>query len=484
MTSSSSLDLATITTAAAAAAPILRRAPRQERARWLRAMADAIEAETTELVALAHEETHIAAARLVGEVGRTTGQLRMFARVVDDGGFLEASIDAADPAATPPRPDIRRILVPVGPVAVYSASNFPFAFSVAGGDTASALAAGCPVIVKGHSGHPRLSARTAEIVSAALRAAGAPEGTFALVTGRQTGIDLVTHPAVKAASFTGSVRGGRALFDLAAGRPDPIPFYGELGSVNPVFVTPGADATRAEELAAGLAESFQMSLGQLCTKPGIVFVPSGGRFAAAIAGLVPEPASGALLTDPIADDFRRSVGTLEAMAGVSRIAGSAAQPDSGAAAVVFSTTLDLLETSPELLEERFGPTTLLVEYTELDRAVAVAEQLGGSLTATLHAEPDEFDAAVVDRLTALAGRVLFAGWPTGVAVTWGQMHGGPWPSTTSLHTSVGGTAARRFQRPVAYQSAPAGILPAELRDEAGDIPRRINGAAVGTGSAV
>jgi NADP-dependent aldehyde dehydrogenase len=266
------------------------------------------------------------------------------------------------------------------------------------------------------------------------------------------------------------------LFDAASARPDPIPFYGELGSVNPVFITAGADAARAGELAAGLAESFQLGLGQFCTKPGIVFVPAGGRFAAELSARVSIPASGRLLTPGIEDAFRSAVDELDILPGVRRIAGAPSQPDGEATAVVFATDLATLTTTPALGEERFGPTTLVVEYDRLDDAIEVTSMLGGSLTATLHSEQGEADQDLVGRLTASAGRVLFAGWPTGVAVTWAQNHGGPWPATTSTHTSVGTTALRRFQRPVAFQSAPEEVLPAELRDENPlGIPRRVDG---------
>jgi NADP-dependent aldehyde dehydrogenase len=247
-----SADLEALTAAAAAAAPVWRASTAAERASWLRAAADALDASADELVEIADRETRLGTTRLGGEVGRTTAQLRLFAAVVEEGSYLEVTVDDADASATPPRPALRRLLVPVGPVAVFSASNFPFAFSVAGGDTASALAAGCPVIVKAHSGHPELSRRTAEVVAAALESAGAPAGSLALIEGRDAGNALVQHPVIQAAGFTGSLGGGRALFDLATGRPDPIPFYGELGSVNPVVLTPAAVSARGDELAKGL----------------------------------------------------------------------------------------------------------------------------------------------------------------------------------------------------------------------------------------
>ncbi|MFG6490737.1 aldehyde dehydrogenase (NADP(+)) [Microbacterium sp. P03] len=465
---------------AAVAAPIWRASTAAERATWLRAAADALDAHLDELVVIADEETRLGAVRLRGEVGRTSGQLRLFATVVEEGSYLEAIVDDADPTATPPRPELRRMLTGVGPVAVFSASNFPFAFSVAGGDTASALAAGNPVIVKAHSGHPRLSVRTAEIVAAALTSAGAPEGSLALVTGREAGNALVQHPVIQAAGFTGSVGGGRALFDLATGRPDPIPFYGELGSVNPVVITSAAITARGDALASGLVSSFTLGVGQFCTKPGVVFVPRGGaggaEFGALVAQAVQGVAGGPLLTDRITEAFPEGIAHLAADPSVSILAGTVPTPDAAQPVVLATDTAAVIARPEVLLEECFGPVTLLVAYDGPDDLLAALESVPGSLTATLHSEPGDDVADVLEVLQRKAGRVLFAGWPTGVAVTWSQQHGGPWPATTSLHTSVGATAIRRFLRPVAFQDAPAHLLPAPLRDaELAGIPHRRNG---------
>ncbi len=426
-----------------------------ERAGWLETIADALDGSAASLVELAMEETHLAEARLVGEVARTTNQLRLFAEVVREGSYLEAAIDHAG-ATTP---DLRRMLRPLGPVAVYAASNFPFAFSVAGGDTASALAAGCPVVVKAHPGHPRTSRATASLVSAAL-----PDGVFTMVEGFEAGIALIEDPAIQAAAFTGSLAGGRALFDRAAARPAPIPFFGELGSLNPVVVTTAADAERGAELAQGLAASFQLGSGQFCTKPGLVLVPAGSVLEHALVRLdLAGPPT--LLTDPIQSAYASAV---EARAGI-RVAGTGS--------TVFA--VDAAALGDDLLEEVFGPTTLLVRYTSDEELLTVLDRLEGSLTATLHASPSDPLAEIVPRLERIAGRVLFAGWPTGVAVTWGQHHGGPWPATTSQHTSVGATAIRRFLRPITYQDAPEAALPPALR-EANPlrIPRRVDGALV------
>jgi len=448
-----------------------------ERATWLTAVADALDAAAGELIPLADEESHLGTTRLTGELARTTAQLRLFATAIVEGSYLEATIDHPDPTTTPPRPDLRRILRPLGPVAVFSASNFPFAFSVAGGDTASALAAGCPVIVKGHSAHPRLSRRTAEVVAGALEAAGAPEGIFGHVEGRETGVALVQHPEVRAVGFTGSLHGGRALFDLASSRPDPIPFYGELSAVNPVLITAAALDARADELAAGLAASFTLGAGQFCTNPGVVFVPAGSDFASRVATAVGSAASVPMLTDGIAAAFARGLDALAARDDITVVAGDVAQRPGTGSAVVLSTTASAVRADPgALLAECFGPSTLVVEYDDVDDALAAIRAVGGSLTATVHAEPGEDLTVILAVLAEVAGRVLFAGWPTGVAVSWAQQHGGPWPSTTSIHTSVGVTALRRFLRPVAYQDAPESALPVELREEnVLGIPRRVDG---------
>jgi NADP-dependent aldehyde dehydrogenase len=467
---------------AGAAAPALAASAPAERAAWLRAVADALDARVDDLAAVADEETALGLPRLTGEVGRTTGQLRLFAGVLEEGSCFEAVIDHADPDATPPKPDLRRMLQPIGPVAVFAASNFPFAFSVVGGDTASALAAGCPVIVKAHPGHPRTSDLTAEIVGAALTRAGAPAGTFALIHGLEAGRELVTDPTTRAVGFTGSLGGGRALFDLAVGRPDPIPFYGELGSLNPVIVTEGAASTRPDEIATGLLGSMTMGVGQFCTKPGVVFVPDDDGLFAAIGDAAADAGGGTMLGDRIADGFGQGLRALADHADVEVVAGDPATAISGRAAepVVLLTGAARLSTNADaLLAECFGPTTLLVRYRSRGELFAGLRALPGGLTATVHAEDAEVDATseLLPLLTGIAGRVLFGGWPTGVAVSWAQHHGGPWPATTApLHTSVGATAIRRFLRPISYQNAPIAWLPPQLHDDNPlGIPQRVDG---------
>jgi len=467
----STVDLAVIV--AAGAARPLREASEETRATWLEAIAVALDASSSELVDAAMAETNLAKVRLDGEVARTTAQLRLFAAVLREGSYLEAVIDHANPSATPPVPDLRRVLIPIGPVAVYAASNFPFAFSVAGGDTASALAVGCPVVVKAHPGHPQTSRLTAEVVMRALAAAGAPDGAFGLVEGFDAGVELVQHPLIRAAAFTGSVHGGRALAELAAARPSPIPFYGELGSVNPVVVTASADAARGQELAAGLAQSFTLGSGQFCTKPGIVFVPEQSVLEQTLPELVPERVAD-MLTEPIRASFVAGVEGLAVHEGVESVVPRRGE---NTASVYAIDVVTFLEASEVFTAEVFGPTTLLVRYRDGTSLLDALEAMEGSLTSTVHAEESDDISDIVEALAQRSGRLLFSGWPTGVAVSWAQHHGGPWPSTTSSsYTSVGATATRRFQRPIAYQDAPPRLLPAALHDDNPlGIPRRVDG---------
>ncbi|GAA4619318.1 aldehyde dehydrogenase (NADP(+)) [Actinoallomurus liliacearum] len=439
--------VAALGVAAAKAARPLAELPLPDRAALLEAVADALEAAADELVPLADAETALGATRLSGEVERTTGQLRLLAGEARGEGFQQ---DVAEPGFV-------RALLPIGPVAVYAASNFPFAFSVAGGDTASAWAAGCPVIVKAHPGHPRTSARTAEIVTEALAKAGAPEGTFAIVHGFDAGMALINDPNIRAAGFTGSVRGGRALFDAAASRPDPIPFYGELGSINPVFVTEAAVAARGEEIARGYVGSFTLGSGQFCTKPGLLFLPAGHGLEPVLSAAVAAVAAPALLTPQITDGFRT---------GVERLAGATRTVAEGAGAHLFAVSAEEFAARPELTEECFGPASVIVEYSSEEELRAAVAAVPGSLTATVHAEPSDAGLArgLVAELARHVGRIVYNGWPTGVAVNRSMQHGGPWPATTApLHTSVGTAAIRRFQVPVAFQGLPDDLLPPTVR---------------------
>jgi len=470
---------------ARAALPAL--ADRAARAALLRAAADRLEARGPELIAAADRETALGTVRLTGELARTSYQLRAFAEVVDEGAFLDVVIDHADPQAQPaPRPDLRRWKTPLGVVAVFAASNFPFAFSVPGGDTASALAAGCPVVAKAHPDHPQTSELAAEALREAARSVGLPADVVVLLHGRQAGVELIRHPLVSAAGFTGSIGGGRALYDLAAARPVPIPFHGELGSLNPVLVTEQAAAGRAEEIGTGLAGSFTLGMGQFCTKPGLVFVPdseSGSRLEKALAAAAGEAAAGALLDLRMRGAFLDGFAERAALPGVSVPVAAGEQPAPGQEQAVrpglLSVPAELLadEEHRPLLEECFGPVTVVARYQDLEQVRAVLAGLGGNLTATLHAEPGEPDAAeLLELLTGLAGRVLFGGWPTGVAVAPAMHHGGPYPATTGTSTSVGGTAIERWLRPVVYQGVPQDLLPVELRDgEPAGVPRRVDG---------
>ncbi len=472
----SSAEVDAAVRAAAAAGPALVEAGLAGRARLLRAMADEIEKDGDAIVAAADRESALGEPRLRGELARSAYQLRLFAEVLADGGYLEVTIDHPDPDAIPaPRPDLRRMLIPVGPVGVFSASNFPLAFSVPGGDTASALAAGCPVVVKAHSGHPYTSVLCAAALRRAAAGAGFPEDVVGLIHGRQAGTDLVQHPLIQAVGFTGSVGGGRALYDLCCARPQPIPFYGELGSTNPLVVTPAAAADRAEVIAKGLAGSFTLGIGQFCTKPGLALVPAGPdgeRLVATLAEAAAAIPGGPMLTPSIREAFLSGSAERAAKPGVRAVLSAAGEVSPH----VLVATADVVDDL--LVEECFGPLVVVVEYATEDELNAVLDKVPGSLTGTVHCgEPDELAGRVAARLSERVGRLVFNGYPTGVAVTWAQHHGGPYPSTTfPAHTSVGTTAIRRFLRPVAYQDAPAAVLPAELReDNPLGLPRRVDG---------
>ncbi|MFC7404205.1 aldehyde dehydrogenase (NADP(+)) [Georgenia alba] len=451
--------------------------PRQ-RAGWLTAVADTLDGAADELVELARAESHLPEPRLRGELTRTTFQLRLLAEETAAGHHLDATIDHADPDwGMGPRPDLRRVNVPLGVVGVFGASNFPFAFSVMGGDSASALAAGCAVVHKIHEAHGRLGERTAELVVTGLARAGAPEGLFAAVTGQEAGEALVDHPLVKAVGFTGSTRVGRILLDRIAARPEPIPFYGELGSTNPVFVTERAWAARRQEILEGYAGSLTLGMGQFCTKPGVLFVPDLDETATAslteaLGGTPRFP----MLSERLAEGYGSAVREVATTEGVETLldGGGGEAPDP----TVLVTTVEEIRRRPELLgEEMFGPAGLVVRYGSESDLPAVAELLEGQLTATVQGEDDERPEDLLRVLAARAGRVIWNGWPTGVTVSYAQQHGGPYPATTaSGTTSVGTAAVRRFVRPVAYQDFPADRLPPPLReDNPWGIARRVDG---------
>jgi NADP-dependent aldehyde dehydrogenase len=464
---------------AAEAARVLVDSRPTDRAGWLEAVANRLEAAADELVPLAAQETHLGVDRLEGELKRTTFQLRLFAGVLRDGEFLQATIDHADPAwPMGARPDLRRMLRPIGPVAVYAASNFPFAFSVAGGDTASALAAGCPVVLKAHPSHPRLSVATGAEVTAALHDGGAPDGTFAVVTGFDTGIALVQDPRIRAAAFTGSLRAGRALFDLAVSRPEPIPFYGELGSVNPAFVTPDAATQRAEEVATGFVGSMSLGNGQFCTKPGLLFVPAASGLEDRIAALAGEKSTAPMLSEQIRSGYSEALASVAERPGVRVIAGAAKSDGDPSPTILAATVSDLLSDPEGLTQECFGPTAIVVSYGSEEELLAAARVFDGQLTATIHGQGSEpVTAELQDVLSERVGRVVWNGWPTGVTVSYAQHHGGPYPATTSVQTTSVGTAAiDRFLRPVTYQDAPESALPPPLQENnPWQLPRRVDG---------
>lgn len=457
--------------AAAAAAPALARLPRAE---LLLAMAAELEADRTAIIAAADAETALGPLRLTSEHARTCGQLRFLADVLLDGAYLGVTIDHADQATVPPRPDLRRMRVPLGPVAVFAASNFPLAFSVPGGDTASAIAAGCPVVVKAHPGHPR----TSDLCAAALRRAGAPVW---VLHGFQAGLDLVRHPLIEAVGFTGSVAGGRALYDVAAARPRPIPFFGELGSINPLVVTPSAAAERGAEIAVGLAASITGGVGQFCTKPGLVLLPAGAALLDLLRDALAAGSGGPMLTEPIQGGYLRGMAVRSATAGVATLVPPAAAADLGATPGLLA--VPAAELTEVLLEECFGPGAVCVTYASEDELSAVLARLPGSLTATVHTgrSSDPVAATVLPRLAGIAGRVIVNGYPTGVAVAWAMQHGGPYPSSTAAaSTSVGAAAVERWLRPVTYQNTPEDLLPPELReDNPLGLPRRVDGTPTG-----
>ncbi|MCX4968605.1 aldehyde dehydrogenase (NADP(+)) [Streptomyces sp. NBC_00654] len=460
-------------------------ADRTVRAAFLRTAADLLGEAGEQVIEAADAETALGPARLTGELARTAAQLRAFAEAVDEGAYLDIRIDHEDATRTPPWPDLRRYRIPLGVVAVYAAGNFPLAFSVPGGDTASALAAGCPVVVKAHPDHPATSELCASVLRRAAARVGLPEDVLTLVHGFEAGVELIGHPLVSAAGFTGSVRGGRALFDAAAARPAPIPFHGELGSLNPVVVTEAAAAERGEQIGAGLGGSMTMGAGQFCTKPGFVLAPAGeagDRLLKALAETVGAAGAGVMLGHRMRDAFLAGVRERAALADVEApVIPGAGGEHTVSAGFLTVPAARLTAEGPHdaLLEECFGPVTVVARYASEDEITAVLSRLPGNLTATLQIAAEEAAggaAGLLAALTPLAGRVLVNGWPTGVAVAPAQHHGGPYPASTSTSTSVGATAIERWLRPVSYQGTPQALLPPELReDNPLGLPRRVDG---------
>ena len=473
-------ELDAICAGAAAAFSELRGRDRAWRASMLRKIAEALEAVREPLVEIADAETALGAPRLNGELTRTCFQLRMFADAVEEGGYLEATIDHAGDTGMGPRPDLRRMLVPLGPVGVFGASNFPLAFSVPGGDTASALAAGCPVVAKAHESHPATSKLCAEVMDRAITEAGGPRGTVSVVYGREPGGWLVQHPSITAVGFTGSVGAAQALMRLIDERPSPIPFYGELGSINPLVVTPAAAEERGDGIGRGLAGSMSLGVGQFCTKPGLAFVPAGeagDRVVAAAAEEVSKTPAGVMLNANISAAFATGAEELAGSSALRLVARGRAAEEGARAVPTRLFEVDLEDLSERMLEECFGPLTIVVRYRDPKQLNELLSRLPASLTSTVQTgtDPSLVDPDLLQVLQDKAGRVLFNGFPTGVAVSWAQTHGGGWPASNSLHTSVGVTAVRRFLRPITWQDAPQSLVPVELRDETRGIPRRVDG---------
>lgn len=443
---------------------------RSERAAFLNKIADEIEARAEAITDIGTRETGLPAARLQGERGRTTGQIRLFASVIEDGSYLDRRHDEALPDRAPlPRPDIRLLQKPVGPVAVFGASNFPLAFSTAGGDTASALAAGCPVVVKGHPAHPGTAEIIADAIQAAITACNMHPGVFSLVQGttNEIGAALVQHPLIKAVGFTGSLRAGRILFDMCAARPEPIPFFGELGSINPMFLLPAALKNRHTDIGNGWAGSLTMGAGQFCTNPGVAIAidgPDAQAFLKAAAGALATAGAQTMLTEGIASAFASGQNAIAATDGVEEVVKTACSGRE-VSPYLYATTGENWLANPNLSEEVFGPLGIFVTVKDFDEMLAVAKSFEGQLTATLHMDDADKPHAqsLLPVLERKAGRILANGFPTGVEVSDAMVHGGPYPASTNFGaTSVGTMAIRRFLRPVSYQNLPEDILPADL----------------------
>jgi 2,5-dioxopentanoate dehydrogenase len=452
-----------------------RRQPAEKIAEFLNRIAEEILKLGDELIQRTSLETGLPEARVVGERGRTVNQFKMFAELVRDGSWLEASIDRAQPDRKPlPKVDLRRMLIPLGPVVVFGASNFPLAFSVGGGDTASALAAGCPVIVKAHSAHPGASEMVGHAIQAAIEATGMPNGVFAVIHGDGTeiGMRLVQHPGTKAVGFTGSTYGGRALFDAAAKRPEPIPVFAEMGSVNPVFILPHALKQNGKAIAEGFAQSATLGVGQFCTNPGLAFGRQSDEwttFVQRVGELASAVAPGVMLHQGISASFHKGTEKLQKVAGVSVVGKSTTEaPQGRAPAMIFNTDSKTFQQQHVLSEEVFGPSSLLVNCGSTEELENIARNLAGQLTATIHGTEEDLveHAGLLAILREKAGRLIFNQFPTGVEVCPSMQHGGPYPATTdSRFTSVGTFAIKRFVRPIAFQNFPDAALPVELKNK-------------------
>ncbi len=486
--SASLADVDRVMESAEAAFASYRETSGEQRAVFLERIADEIMALGDDLLQRAHLESGLPEARLIGERGRTTGQLRLFAQVIREGSWVDARIDTALPDRQPlPKPDLRRMRIPIGPVIVFGSSNFPLAFSVAGGDSASALATGNPVIVKAHGAHPGTSELVATAVRQALVACGLPSGVFSMVhgSGQIIGTGLVKHPFARAVGFTGSRTAGRALFDAASARPDPIPVFAEMASLNPIFILPGAMRARAEALAEGLKNSVTAGAGQFCTKPGLVFGLESSEYRGlqqTLAGLLESVPPTTMLHGGIRDAYHLGMKHVSNVEGVTLLARSKDAPDSAkthAEAIVLTTTAETFMKSLDLADEVFGPLSILISARSIAELEEVARGLEGQLTATVHGTPEDLEQAgtLLRLLERKAGRLIINGFPTGVEVCPSMNHGGPYPATTDVRfTSVGTAALERFVRPVCYQDFPESHLPDALKESNPlGIRRLING---------
>ncbi len=444
--------------------------PAREHANLLRAIAREIDAAADVLTPTAHAETALPIARLDGERARTVNQLRLIADAVDDGTWLEARIDRGDPSRTPaPRPDLRRMLIPIGPVAVFGASNFPLAFGAAGNDTASALGAGCTVVYKAHPAQPGTSTLVAQAIDRAIATSGMPEGIFGMLHGwsNDVGMAMVQHPQIRAVGFTGSLRGGRALFDAAAARPVPIPVYAEMGSVNPVFVFPSALGDRCEQLAQTLAQSITLGVGQFCTNPGVVVAPAtagGEALRHALADALEGIAPGVPLYARLAGSYRDGIAQARAAGALSD---SARDDELRMAPTLLTTDAESFVSDDALRQEIFGPASVFVSTGDVADFDRIVDAMEGQLTATIFANDEELSshAGFVARLERKVGRIILNGVPTGVEVSPAMQHGGPYPASTDERTTSVGTASlSRFARPVCYQGFPDAALPEALRN--------------------
>ncbi len=480
-------DVASATTAAAEAFASYRATTPTQRADFLEGIAAEIEADKDAIIEAAVAESNLALGRITGEVGRTAGQLRMFAGVVRRGDHLGVRIDPAQPDREPlPRADIRQRMIPLGPVAVFGASNFPLAFSTGGGDTSSALAAGCPVVVKGHPAHPRAGMLVAQAITRAVKEAGLHPGTFSFLLGEgiQLGQDLVEDPRIKAVGFTGSRGGGLALVATAAKRPEPIPVYAEMSSINPVIVLPHALAEAdLPSFAQSYVGSLTLGAGQFCTNPGLLFLPRGEQgdaFLSEVGKAIAESTGQRMLTPGIAEAYESGISRLRDAEGVTVVASGTEGGEHAPAPMVTETSVELLTTEDSpVAHEVFGASGVVVRYDSVEALIPRLADLEGQLTATIHATAaDDADAAqLLPVLELKVGRILFNGWPTGVEVGHAMVHGGPFPATSdSRTTSVGSLAIERFQRPVAYQDVPSDLLPDAVRDDnPWSLRRRIDG---------